>query len=215
MCGVLLGHGLSQPRKNRVLQIAPESGRGRELEVKESDATNLRCDPVGNIPPQRFIKTYEAINIVKKGWFKLQNYALWLVREGTAYVTGLGKTPDEEVTLDSAFKTILNKEHYSQLPDYAVKKIKSGKLGVTIKFPSNPLTPKGTDGEDLPSISSDDLRRGDVDHFVSALASGVAKLSKTGAGDWPRIIFIMGTGIGIGIVLSLIFGWGAPTIING
>lgn len=73
--GIFMGSILSQPRKNRVIKVSPESGRGIELQVREEDATNLYCDPVGAIPPQRFIKRLNAFTIVKKGFFKLQNYA--------------------------------------------------------------------------------------------------------------------------------------------
>lgn len=211
--GILVGNALSQPRKNRVLKLSPETGRGVELEVNEEDELNIRCDPVGNIPPQRFIKLHDAFNIVKKGWFKIQNYALWFAYYGSAYVRKL-EGEDVDITLETAIFNIFGKTLYDQIPREQKDQIEASEIGITVSFPNKPLTPLDPKTkESLPSISSDDLRRGDVDQFIGALARGINSLSKTASGDWTKISFILGTGIAIGIVLSLIFKWGAPVIV--
>ena len=87
--GVILGNSLGQPKKNRLLQFALESGRAVDFNVREADALNLRCDPVGAMPPQRFIKTVDAYNVICKGFMKLKHYALWLGRIGTGYTYSL------------------------------------------------------------------------------------------------------------------------------
>jgi len=173
--------------------------------VKEEDAMNLRCDPVGPTPPQRFIKRQPALNIITKGFLKLKNYALWLGRVGTAYTYTIQSKP-VEVTLKDAILNIFGKKDYDMIPEHHRNTIEKNEVGVTVKFPDVSLTP-----DKMPSLSSDDLRRGDIDHFIDSLARGVSKLAKAGRGIDIKDIFIVGTGIAIGIVLAIVFGWGTPT----
>lgn len=65
--GLMLGVYISQPRKDRVIQFSPETGRGIEYDVSEQDEVRVRCKPVMNTPPQRFVKTplQNAYNIVR------------------------------------------------------------------------------------------------------------------------------------------------------
>jgi len=205
LVGILLGAYLVQPRRNRVIQISPESGRGIDFEVKEEDAMNLRCDPVGPTPPQRFIKRQPALNIITKGFLKLKNYALWLGRVGTAYTYTIKSKP-VKLSLKDTIMNIFGKEKYDMIPEKQKKQIEEGQVGVTVEFPDVSLTP-----DKMPSLSSDDLRRGDIDHFIDALAKGVAKAAKLGSAISAKDIFIVGTGIAIGIVVAIVFGWGTPT----
>ena len=205
LVGILVGNFVSQPSKNRVLKISPESGRGIELEVKDEDATNLHCDPVGNIPPQKFIKRLNAFTIIKKGWFKLKNYALWFGRYGTAYVQGF-ENSTVEVTLREAVLNIFGERLYQQIPVLQKKQIEDGKLGVIIEFPNNPLTPEG-----LPSISEDDINRDNDERAMQNLWDAYNEEKKH---DAIQMIAYIGTGVAIGIVLALIFGWGAPIVVS-
>jgi len=218
--GLLLGTWLSQPRKARVLKVSPESGRGEELEIESEDTINAYCNPIGNMPPQRFIKRHEALNIIRKGFLKIQTYALWLARQGTAYTYMFGDKDEKhenpiKVSLKQAVYNVFGKELYEKIPNdsktgYVKDKIENSSVGVFIEFPKAPLTPEG-----LPSVSSDDVRRGAIDSFINRLVRGVDKLgSGRTATEWVKVIFILGTGIGIGVVLSLIFGWGAPKIVE-
>jgi hypothetical protein len=234
LVGIIIGTWLSQPRKPRVIQIAPESGRGREYDVESEDNVNAYCHSIENEPPQRFIKRYQALNILRKGWFKLSNYALWFARQGTAYTYKIDESKQEvKITLREAILNLFGPDLFERIPNdektgFIKDRIEKSSVGVTIEFPAGlPLTPKNpiydptvTDANDprsqeyLPSISSDDIRRNDFDTFINAIVRGVQRLIKgTASGEWVKIIFIMGTGIGIGIVLSLIFHWGAPVVV--
>lgn len=219
LLGILIGSWLSQPRKARVLKISPESGRGEELEIESDDTINAYCNSIGNQPPQRFIKRFEAVNVMRKGFLKIQTYALWFARQGTAYTLkfGAGKTKTKnpvKVSLRDAIFNIFGKDLYNKIPNepktgYVKDKIERSEVSVFIEFPDAPLTPAG-----LPSVSSDDVRRSAIDSFIGRLVHGVDKLGTTRtAGEWVKIIFILGSGIAIGIVLSLVFGWGGKTTV--
>lgn len=219
LIGLLLGVYASQPRRNRVIQIAPESGRGIEYEVEKEDTINAYCNPVSNSPPQRFIKLHQAFNIVRHGFMKPQNYALWIGRQGTAYTQEIGDNP-VKVPLRMAIYNLFGKDLYDHIPNnersgYIRDKIERSEVAVIVEFPQSNLTPKGADGKELPSLSSDDVRRGAFDTFVGAVVHGVQKLAQSGGRtEWGKVIFVLGSGIAVGIVLSLIFKWGAPVIIS-
>lgn len=204
LVGILLGHIVSQPKKNRVIKVSPESGRGVELQVREEDSTNLYCDPVGSIPPQRFIKRLNAFTIIKKGWFKLQNYACWFARYGTAYVQGFSTDPIK-ISLKTAILNIFGEKLYKQIPLAQKTQIEKAELGVVIEFPNDPLTPEG-----LSSISEDDLNRDADERAMRNMWEGFESEKRS---DKIQMLFILGSGIAIGIVLSLIFKWGTPIII--
>ena len=207
--GIFLGVWLTHPRKNRIIRIDPESGRGIEYEIEHEDTVNALCKPVGNTPPQRFIKLHKALNVIRKGPFKLQNYSLYLARLGTAYTQMVQEEGKKIVVpLRDAIRNILGDKLYERIPnvkpDYAFDKIEKSEVGVTIELPATEaLTAKG-----LKSLSSDDLRRSDIDTFIGAIARGVRSQFKAPTGEYIKIIFILGSGIAIGIVLSLVFGWG-------
>ena len=213
--GIYVGVWLTQPRKNRVIRIDPESGRGIEYDIQHEDTVNALCKPVGNTPPQRFIKLHKALNVIRKGPFKLQNYSLYLGRLGTAYTQTISEKKEEvKVSLRDAVKNILGDKLYQRIPnappDYIFDKIEKSEVGVTIELPaSNPLTPEG-----LKSLSSDDLRRADIDTFIGAIARGVRSQFKGTPGEYIKIIFILGSGIAIGIVLCQIFGWGPTHVVE-
>lgn len=202
-----MGYVVSQPRSNKVLKIAPESGRGIELNVNEEDTTNIYCKPVGNIPPQRFIKLYNAFTIVRKGWFKLQNYALWIARYGTAYVTGI-KTGDIEVSFKEAVLNVFGQKLYDLIPQTQKDQIEDGTIGVTIRFPNEPLTPTNPEtGKSMPSISEDDINR---DNDERAMRNLWDQYEKEKRGDAINTVAFVGCGIAIGVILSLLFKWGSP-----
>lgn len=205
LVGVLMGNYVSQPSKNRVLKISPESGRGIELDVKSEDATNVYCSPVGNIPPQKFVKRVNAFTIVKKGWLRLQNYALWFGRYGTAYVQEI-KNASVKITLQEAIMNIFGESLYKQIPQAQKTQIEKGDVGVLVEFPKNKLTPKG-----LPSISEDDINR---DNDTKAMANLWDAFNEERKRDAIQMFAFIGCGVAIGIVLALMFGWGAPTVIN-
>jgi len=204
-----IGVYISQPRKNRIIQIAPETGRGRDYEVAKEDAVNLYCNPLGESPPQRFIKLYDAFNIVRKGPFKLQHFGLWVGRIGTAYTYTFGNET-VKVKLEQTMKTILGEDKYKLFSDETKAQIESASIGVTIEFPKAELTPKG-----LPSLSSDDIRRHDIDHFISSLAQGIANLLKgRGRGNIVQVIMCVGTGIGIGFIIAFFLKVGGTTVVQ-
>lgn len=209
MLGILAGYVLSQPRKNRVLKVSPESGRGVELEVKEEDAINVYCDPVGNIPPQRFIKRLNAYSIIRKGWFKIQNYALWFGMYGTAYVTGI-EPKKIAVTFKEAVYNVFGKTLYNQIPERQKKQIEDGTIGVMIEFSSKPLTPTDSKtGEQLPSISEDDINRENDERAMKNLWKTYQDEQRSSN---MNMFAYVGCGVAIGIILSLIFKWGAPQV---
>jgi len=207
--GLVLGNIFSQPRRNRVLKVDPESHRGVELEVKSEDAVNIYCNAVGKMPPQRFIKRLNPFNILRKGWLKLQNYAMWFGRYGTAYVHELGKE-DVLVSFRQAVSNVFG-DYYKQIPDAVKNQIEDGKLGVIIKFPNNPLTPTGVDGKPLPSISEDDVNRDNDERAMKNLWQTFEREQKRSVVDRVALI---GMGIGIGVILCLLFRWGAPIVVS-
>jgi hypothetical protein len=230
LVGILVGTWFSQPRKPRVLKIQPESGRGEDLEVEKEDAVNVYCPAIENTPPQRFIKIHQAFTVIKKGRLKLSTYPLWIGRYGTAYTQNMEGNPKPQpikVPLREAIKNLFG-ELYDKIPNdknsnYLKDRVESSEVGVTIEFerdqPLTPLNPNyDPDIKDpndprsmkyLPSVSSDDIRRGEIDTFIGAVAHGIRSLLKgEHAGEWIKIIFILGSGFAIGVVASLIFGWG-------
>jgi len=207
--GLILGNLSSQPRKNRVLKISPEAHRGVELEVKEEDAVNIYCNPVGKMPPQRFIKRLQPFNILRKGWLKLQNYALWMGRYGTAYVHQFDSN-SVKVSFRQAVFNVFGEKYYKQIPQTIKNNIESGSVGVIVEFPNNPLTPKGKDGSPLRSISEDDLNRDNDERAMRNLWESVDKERKRSV---LNLIAFLGCGIGVGIILSLVFKWGSPVVV--
>jgi len=227
--GILVGTWLSQPRHPRVLKISPEQGRGEDLEVEREDTVNVHCPAIGNSPPQRFIKRHEALNIVRRSFLKLQTYAMWFGRVGTAYTQQfwdveettknpggtVAKANPVRVSLRDAIYNLFGKELYDKIPNtpdttYLKDRIEKSEVGVTVEFPTKPLTPEG-----LPSISSDDVRRGAIDSFIGSIVHGVNKLgaSKT-TGEWAKTIFILGSGVAIGIVLAHFLGLSGTTVVQ-
>lgn len=214
--GIYVGVWLTHPRKNRILKIEPESGRGIDYEVESEDTVNAYCKSVANSPPQRFIKRHKALNIIRRGPFKLQNYALWMGRYGTAYTQMVNEAKETiKVSLRDAIRNIFGKDMYDRIPNdektgWIKDQIENSEVGVTVELPATTqLTPEG-----LKSLSPDDIRRHDIDTLIGSVVRGVKSLSKTGGGEFLKIIFIMGTGVAIGIVLSLIFGWGGKTVVT-
>jgi len=205
--GIILGTYLSKPRQNRVLKLSPESGRGINFAVDSEDTVNLYCKPVGNIDPHRFVRLNAAYTIIQKGFMKINSYALWLGRQGTAYTFRL---LDETVklTLKQTVHSIFGDKYYNQIPKEMREQIEKGDIGVTVEFPKVPLTPEG-----MESLSESDIERTSLDKLIESLAKGVANMSKTSEAAWGKIIFYIGTGIAIGIIASLVFGWGAPVVI--
>ena len=217
--GIYVGIWLTHPRKNRVLQIDLESGRAIDFEVDKEDTINAYCKPVGTIPQQRFLKLHTPLNVIRNGPFKIQNYALWLGRKGTAYTKQVNPGT-ENIPFRQAIENVFGKALYDRIPntppDYVKDTIEKSEVNVTVQLSKEePLTPIGPKGEKLPSISSDDYQSNRLQLFLNTYAHGVQKMSKAiGGGDALKIIFILGTGIAIGIVLSLIFKWGTPTVVE-
>lgn len=215
--GLFLGVYQSQPRRNMVIQISPDTGRGLEFSVKEEDTVNLNCSPVGSIPPQRFIKLLDAYNIVRKGFLKLQNYALWCGMTGTAYTYPFD-TPNVKTSLEKTMKNIMGEEDYKKTPLALQKKIAEAKIGVTVEFPKGYSTPINpiydatiSDPKDprsqkfLPAKSSDDLRRGDVDRLINIIARRLNELGKkTGGESVIKVLVYLGCGGGL-FMLALLF----------
>jgi len=204
--GLFLGNWLSQPRKNVVLKLDPQSHRGVSLQVREEDAVTVYCDRVGKMPPQKFIKRLNPYNILQKGWLKLSNFAMWFGRYGTAYVH---EFKDELVNLEFAdvVHHMFGEKYYKQIPDDVKKQIENAEVGVLVEFPINPLTPKDQKGKLLPSISEDDIRRDDDEKAMKNLTASIEKETRR---DMLNILAVFGAGIGAGIVVSLVMKWGAP-----
>lgn len=201
MTGIMIGVYVSQPRKNRIIKLSPETGRGIEYQVEKEDAVNLICKAVGDTPPLKFRKTTAAWNIIRKGVLnKLQHYALWLGQEGTAYTFPLN-APDIKITLRQTVENVFGLELYKQLSADIKNRIESASVGVTVEFPQQPLTPMGKDGKSLPSVSEYDIQRDDDAKILHALATGIAK-AKQGF-SW-NMLFAIGTGVAIGIIIGII-----------
>lgn len=217
---LIAGIYFSQPRKTSVAQFSPESGIGKEYEVSHEDAIYMECAPIGEEFPQRFIKTGRAYNMIKKTAFKLQNYALWLGRLGTAYTYDLPKTEEEKepISFENAIITVFSRTHYDKLSAELKKRIAEAKIGVTVNFPRVPLAPENPNFDSskpisaenpksMPLVSSDDVRRGAFDKFINALASGINKLASKGQGiNVVMILLGIGTGTGLACLLLLAFG---------
>lgn len=207
--GIIGGNLLSQPRKNRVIKLAPESHIGVELEVKSEDAVNIYCDAVGKTPPQRFIKILNPYNIAKKGFLKIYNYALWFGRYGTAYIHKFGDE-DVHLTLKEAIFNVFGDKYFKQIPEAVMTIIDKGKLGVVVQFPKDPLTPTDDEGKPLRSISEDDLNR---DADSKAMGNLWGEYDKEKRGKVFEKIAYIGTGIAVGIIIMLITKWGSPVVI--
>lgn len=207
--GLIGGNLLSQPRKNRVIKISPENHRGVELEIKSEDAINVYCDPVGKMPPQRFIKRLSAFNIIRKGWLKLQNYAVWFGRYGTAYVHRFDNRP-VDLSFKEAVFNVFTKKYYEQIPQDVKNKIEDGQIGVMVEFPDDPLTPMNLEtGEPFPSISEDDINR---DNDKKAMSNIWDTLEQERRKNYLNMAMYIGTGFAIGLVVSLLFKWGSPIV---
>lgn len=212
LVGIYVGVWLTTPRKNRIIQIDPESGRGVEFEVQNEDTINAYCKPVGDTPPQRFIKLHKPYNITRKAIFKLQSYALWIGKVGTAYTQEVKSSPvktELRKIVRHLFGPLYDKIPNDKKTGFVKDKIEKSEVAVTVELPAGELTPEG-----LISLSSDDIRRHDIDTFIGQIARGIRQAFKTAPGEVTKIVFILGSGIAIGIVLSLIFGWGNKTIIQ-
>ena len=127
LVGINAGNFTSQPRKNRVLKIDPNSYRALELEVKSEDAVNIFCDAVGNTPNQRFVKRLSPFNVARKGFLKIYNYALWMGRYGTAYVQ---KFDNESVDLSfkEAVFNVFGQKFYDLIPQAVRDHIEDGSI---------------------------------------------------------------------------------------
>jgi preprotein translocase subunit Sss1 len=218
--GIWIGVWLSQPRKNRVYKIDPTNSTGIEYEVESQDTVNAYCKSVGNTPPQRFITMQNPINFIRNGVFRLQNFSAWFARIGTAYTQDFNPETKElkndpvTVPLRVAIENLFGKDLYDKIPNdektgYIKDKIEKSEIGVMIKFPEKPLTPNN-----MSSISPDDIRRHDVDNLIKAVVQGVKMLTAKASGEYLKIIFILGTGIAIGVIGSIIFHLGWPTVVT-
>lgn len=214
---LLVGIYVSQPRKNRIQQIAPESGRGKDYEVKHEDAVYMECDPIENEPPQHFVKTGQAFNMIRKGFLKVSNYALWIGRMGTGYTYALDDK-NVEISFKDSLITLFTRKTYDKLSEELKKKIEEAKLGVIVKFPDVSLTPSNPNYDPnkpvsdsnlkyLPSVSSDDVRRGAIDHFITRLAEGIHRLDKGGSRtNMLQIFLALGSGGCLVSILLLMTG---------
>lgn len=210
LIGIVLGNYLSQPRKNLVMKLDPESHRGVQLEVNSEDTVNVYCKSVGDMPNQKFIKRLNPYNVMRKGWMKIQNFAIWFGRYGTAYVHQFDNKP-VELTFQKAVHNVFGEKYYKQIPKDIKSRIEDGSIGVTIEFPNDPLTPVDAEGKELPSISEDDIKRDKDDKAMANLWDSYDKEKKRSA---LNMIAFIGCGIAIGVVLSLLFRWGAPVVIE-
>ena len=53
---------------------------------------------------------------MKKGWFKLQSYALWIGRYGTAYVHKFDNK-DVDLSFKEAIYNVFGEKYYKQIPE--------------------------------------------------------------------------------------------------
>jgi hypothetical protein len=164
-----------------------------------------------------------GFNVIRKGLFKLSAYALWLGQIGTAYVVDFASTPNKKLTLKETMVNLFGEADYKKLSLEKQAKIEAANVGVTIEFPKSMMTPRNPlydpnikepadprSQQYLPSVSSDDIRRSSFDSFINALARGIHNLNKSGKGSLTDTVFKMAAGVAVGIVLCLIFRWGAP-----
>lgn len=213
----LVGIYQSQPRRTHVNQFSPESGIGKEYEVNHEDAIYMECDPMGEEFPQRFIKTGQPYNMMRKTAFKLQNFAMWLGRIGTAYTYNL-ENPKVDISLEETVITLFSRQTYDKLSNEIKKKVHDAKIGVTVRFPQVSLTPENPNFDAtqpisdknpkyMPLVNSDDVRRGAFDRFIIGLARGINELNKTGGKkDIVTIILAAGSGGMLVTLLLLAFG---------
>jgi len=122
--GFFVGAYYSSPRKDRVQKVAPENGRGTDYEAKSQDGINVYCDPLGNEPPQKFIKTGYALNMIRKGLLgRLTHYALWTGRYGTAYTFTIGEKSENLSLKEALIKCLGEAEFYRDIKEEQIKKI--------------------------------------------------------------------------------------------
>jgi hypothetical protein len=206
--GLAIGIIGSTPRKNQALKLDIKTGRGVLYDVDKEGAIDISCKPVGDTPPQKFIHGgRHAFNVVRKGLFKLQHYALWIGRYGTAYVYRFDSKDSQEakISLKEGIMEVLTPQLYNQLSDDIQHKIEVAEMGIIIDLPSEPLTPAG-----LPSINSDDIKRDSDDKVLKSIAQHIHEQAKVGF-SWNLLLGI-GCGVGIGFVAAWFLKVGGTTI---
>lgn len=215
---LLAGMYVSQPKKDRVVQLSPESGTGKEYDINIQDSTEMGCKPLlKGEAPQRFLKTGQAYNVIKKTAWKLQSSATWIGRIGTAYTYPLG---NESVTISfiDSVKQVFTEETFNRLSGELKKRIAEAQIGVTVKFPQVSLTPLNPNFNPeqpisqlnpkyMPMVNSDDVRRGAFDKFINSLATGIYKLA-TGGNKVNLIQLITSAGAGGCAVMLILLAFG-------
>ncbi len=203
--GVFLGLILSQPKKHLVLKYLPGENRGYELEVERESNIMLHCKPFPNIPLQRFVKWRRASVFARVGRRRVTNVVRYLAREGTAY-TRAPENPgkiDDLVSMKEGVRYYLG-ELYDKLPQKIREQIEAAKMGVTVTFQDEPLTPTGSDGTKMPTISEENLQTEDDQTASAAFWKGSEVANKT---PTLQIIFAVIAGVGVGIVAAIVLGW--------
>lgn len=208
--GIIIGVKVSGARGTTVLQLDPATNSAREFRAYEEDAVNVRCKPVGNIPPQQFIKRKNrGWNVLTKGFLKLKTYALWIGVVGSAYAIAFKDGVQVQVSLKEAIVNIFGEVRYNQLSKEHRDKIEEDELGVIVNLPEY-VEPTDDEG-----LTSDDVHTGQFKQLIKAYTEGVNNfLKEGGGGGLSRIIFQVGTGVAIGIIVAFLFGIGKTEVIK-
>jgi len=198
--GILIGMMLSRPRKNQVWKIVPGDNRGYDLNVLTENALSLHCEPIGTLPPQRFMKFRPGITTQVRGRFgRLSKITRHVGREGTAYSQRVESGEIKNIPLSKTLKVLWGEEDYNRIPKELLPAIEDSKIGITVQLEDDPLTPKG-----MPIISEENIKTEEDRQASQTFWKGKAEALK---GATLQSLAWMGMGGLVVIIGCLAMGW--------
>jgi len=198
--GILLGLWLSRPKKNQVFKVLPGDQRGFDLEVLNETSLSLDCENYKGLPPQRFLKFRPGFTVLQKmRWGRTRKIMRHIGRDGTAYTQRSEQGNIENVPLSQTLKVLWGDENYNKMSDELRDPIESGKIGVTIQLEDDPLTPKN-----LPILSEENIKQWEDSQASKTLWEGRKDVMKS---IGIQMMFPVGLGVAIGLVMALFLGW--------
>lgn len=197
--GILLGMILSRPKKNQVWKIIPGDNRGYDLDVVEENALSLYCEPIGTLPPQRFMKYRPGFTTeIKRRFGRLMKITRHIGREGTAYTQRFEAGILKNIRLSDTLKVLWG-ESYQLIPKELLPAIEESKIGVTIRLEDDPLTP-----ENLKVLSEENIKTEEDRKASETFWKGRASALR---GATVQNFAWIGFGFGICFVICLAMGW--------
>jgi len=198
--GILLGLLLSRPKKNQVFKILPNEHRGFDLNVIKEHAMFLHAEPIGDLPPQRFLKYRPGITVlIKRRFGRVLKITRFLAREGTAYTQKLQAGKIENVPLAKTMEILWGETEYNKIPKVLKDKLETSKIGVTVSLADDPLTPHS-----MPSISEEDIKTEEDQAASETFWKG---RKSTMRGQAMQSLAWIGFGFGIALAIGLLMGW--------